>query len=174
MAAKDRLIVDMDGVLADIYEQYITMYSEESGKRVSKQDVLGQSELEAFPNSKEYLRRPGFFRNAPVIDGAIKVLQDLNEAYEVFIVSSAMEFPNGLQEKYYWMEEHFPFISWRQLVLCGSKQVISGDIMIDDHFKNLDFFEGKTLLFTQPHNHGADENGHTRVLGWGEVAKMLL
>jgi 5'(3')-deoxyribonucleotidase len=74
-----------------------------------------------------------------------------------------LEFPLGLPEKHEWLAEHFPFISWKQIVFCGSKAVAQGDIMIDDHYKNLDHFEGHSILFTQPHNKGHDDKGHTRV-----------
>ncbi|MEI9865673.1 MAG: hypothetical protein WDN00_14205 [Limisphaerales bacterium] len=98
----------------------------------------------------------------------------MNDRYELFIVSAATEFPQSLGEKVEWLEEHFPFITWQQIVLCGSKKVITGDIMIDDHFKNLDFFKGRTLLFTQPHNQNQNDKGHERVNSWGEVARLLL
>ena len=171
---KKRLIVDMDGVLADIYEQLIKLEFEESGTKIDRKETLGKTEPEAFPNCLKHVNQKGFFRNAPVMPLAIDVLKKLNENYEVFIVSSATEFPNSLKEKYYWLEQYFPFISWKQLVLCGTKTVIKGDIMIDDHFKNLDFFEGKTILFSQPHNYGKNDNSHIRINGWDEIATMLL
>ncbi len=174
MDIKKRLIVDMDGVLADIYEQLIDVEFEETGTKIDRKETLGKTEIEAFPNCLKHVRQKGFFRNAPVMPSAINVLKKLNEHYEVFIVSSATEYPNSLEEKYYWLEEHFPFISWKQLVLCGTKIVIKGDIMIDDHFKNLDFFDGKTILFTQPHNHEKNENSHERMNGWDEISTFLL
>lgn len=106
--------------------------------------------------------------------GSVGVMEQLNRNYELFIVSSAMEFPLSLYEKYQWLQQHFPFLSWQQIVLCGSKQVIAGDIMLDDHFKNLDHFKGKTILFSQPHNMLKDPGSHTRVKDWREVAHLLL
>ena len=47
--------------------------------------------------------------------------------------------------------------------------------MIDDHFKNLNFFKGETsILFTQPHNALADNGRHKRVRDWQEIANILL
>lgn len=164
----------MDGVLADVYEQFIRYEFEETGRKIVRSETMGLPEWEAFPNGKKHVRQKGFFKNAPVVPFAGEVLTQLNKRYEVFIVSSAMEFPSSLEEKYFWMEEHFPFISWKQLVLCGSKTVVKGDFMIDDHFKNLDFFQGKTFLFTQPHNYSHDEKSHHRLNDWNEVAEILL
>ena len=174
MDDKKRLIVDMDGVLADIYPQYIRLEREETGKKIDLADTWGKSEEEAFPNSRKHLNMRGFFRTSPVIEGAVEALKLLGECYEIFIVSSATQFPNSLEEKYYWLKEHFPFISWQQLVLCGTKKLIKGDIMIDDHFKNLDVFEGRSLLFTQPHNFGENDHSHERVDGWSEICGLLL
>lgn len=174
MDKKKRILVDMDGVLSDIYKQFAKYELEDTGKVVAYKDTLGKTEQEAYTNSLNHVVQKGFWRGIPVIEGAVEVLKKINEVYEVFIVSSAMEYPNSLEEKYYWMQEHFPFISWKQLVLCGSKIMASADIMIDDHFKNLDFFEGKTLLFSQPHNYGEDDHNHERVSGWDEISKILL
>jgi 5'(3')-deoxyribonucleotidase len=164
----------MDGVLADIYAQYYRFEAMESGIHRSRKDLNGRPESEVFRNILKYLFTPGFFRGAPVIRGSYEALKKLNKKYELFVVSSATEFPQSLNEKYEWLADHFPFITWRQMVFCGSKAVVHGDIMIDDHFKNLDNFNGKTILFTQPHNAGLPENHHIRVHSWEEILNILL
>jgi 5'(3')-deoxyribonucleotidase len=174
MDIKKRILVDMDGVLSNIYEQFKRYELEDTGTLIERSETLGKTEQEAFVNSLKYVIKKGFWRTIPVMPNAIDTLRILNEKYEVFIISSALEFPNSLEEKYYWMEEHFPFITWKQLVLCGSKVMAKGDIMIDDHFKNLDYFDGRALLFSQPHNFGKENRGHERVEGWVEISKILL
>ncbi|GAB5399414.1 MAG: 5'-3'-deoxyribonucleotidase [Aureisphaera sp.] len=168
-----RLLIDMDGVLADIYQQAINFEYQESGRLIKLEDVQGKDEIVAFPNAKRHVREKGFFRTAPLIKDAKDVVKALHNSYEVFIVSAAMEFPNSLEEKYYWLQEHFPFISWRNIILCGSKVPVTGHILIDDHYKNLDPFKERSLLFTQPHNIG-DDQGHERVHDWKEIAELLL
>src|SRR5215831_5584004 len=148
----ERIAVDMDGVLADIAEQYFLYDEKDFGKRRTLDEIIGKPELLSFPNCKRYVFTSGFFRSAPVMKDSKEVLSELNKRYEIFIVSAATEFPQSLPEKYEWLNEHFPFITWQQIVFCGSKSIIEADIMIDDHFKNLDFFKGQTILFSQPHN----------------------
>jgi 5'(3')-deoxyribonucleotidase len=169
-----RLIVDMDGVLADACTQFLTYDERATGRRKPMAEITGIPELEMIPHANDYVNAPGFFRTAPLIPGSREALEQLNRHYEVFIVSAAIEYPRSLHEKVEWLGEHFPFIPWQRIVLCGFKHIIRGDIMIDDHFKNLDFFEGRTLLFTQPHNQGHDNRGHQRVNGWPEVTALLL
>lgn len=165
----------MDGVLANVYSQFIAMHAAEFGKVFSLDEINGRPEAEVFTNERKYVTSPGFFRNAPVMEDSQRVLALLNQHYKLFIVSAAMEFPNSLSEKHAWLNEHFPFITWRQMVFCGSKEIIQTDIMIDDHFKNLDFFPGETsLLFTQPHNQLANAGKHKRIHSWQEIEQLLL
>src|SRR4051794_19485453 len=133
----EKIAVDMDGVLADVYSQYFKKYKKEFGELLSPEQVWGKSETEAFPNAKKYLMSKRFFINAPVITDSQRVLNKMNKLYEIFIVSSATEFPDSLVEKQMWLNKHFQFIGWQQMVFCGSKKIIQADIMIDDHFKNL-------------------------------------
>lgn len=108
------------------------------------------------------------------MEDSIESVKLLNDKYDLFIVSAAMEFPHSLPEKLEWLKEYFPFLTWQQFVFCGSKTVIQGDIMIDDHYKNLDHFPGRTILFTQPHNYGHDDKQHERVFSWKEVLEKLI
>lgn len=168
------IAVDMDGVLADVYSQFLKMHSEEFGGQLTMADVEGVPEREAIPEILKYVNSEGFFRNAPLMADCQKYLSEINEKYKLYIVSAALEFPLSLSEKQSWLNEHFPFITWQQIVFCGSKEIIKADIMIDDHFKNLDYFTGDTLLFTQPHNKFSDPGKHRRVNTWQEIGEILL
>jgi 5'-nucleotidase len=169
-----RISVDMDGVLANVYSQFIKMHTDEFGKVLTLEEITGKPEGDAFPNASKYVNSAGFFRNAPVLEGSREMLRKLNDQYKIFVVSAAMEFPGSLVEKHSWLNEHFPFISWRQIVFCGDKEIIKADIMIDDHFKNLDPFTGDTILFTQPHNALKKPGRHKRVGSWKEIEQVLL
>lgn len=169
------IAIDMDGVLADVYAQFFKMHLSETGEEVAESTMIGVPEHTAFPLLEKHVRTPGFFRHADVMPSAVSAVEKLNQVYDVYIVSAAMEYPNSLVEKYDWLGEHFPFITWKQIILCGSKYPIFTDIMIDDHFKNLNVFRGpQSFLFTQPHNALADPGKHRRVHGWDELNKILL
>ncbi len=171
---KKRLIVDMDGVLSDIYAQYLSYEFKDLKIKQDLNALNGIPENEAFVNHSAYINSEGFFLTARPIEGSVAVLEKLNRNYEVFVVSSATEFLLSLGEKMKWLDQHFPYIHWKQIVLCGSKELISGDIMIDDHLRNLDTFNGKTILFTQPHNANILKTVHSRVDNWMEIEKLLL
>jgi 5'(3')-deoxyribonucleotidase len=162
------IAIDMDNVITDIESQYIAWYKQKFGIAFTKEQLMGIPETEAFPEKEavyQFLFTPGFFRTALVMQGAQEAVQA--RQFKVYIVSAAMEFPQSLPEKYEWLREHFPFISWNQIIFCGDKQVIGTDYMIDDHVKNLDTFRGKGLLYTACHNVNIDR--HTRLNNWTEV-----
>lgn len=169
-----RLLIDMDGVLADIYGQLIKYEQNDLGLTQSLEDLKGKLEKEAFKNHDNYVNSSNFFYSAIPIADSIETVRKLNNVYQVYIVSSAMQFPLSLKEKSNWLTKHFPFLSWKQIVFCGTKEIVYGDIMIDDHFKNLDTFKGQTILFTQPHNIDKSVNKHIRVNSWKEIETILL
>lgn len=170
---KKQILVDMDGVLADVYSQFIEWEYKESGIRLKMDELNGKTETEALPSCYKHVRSIGFFRTTPVIPDSFEGLKYLNEKYKVLIVSSATEYPQSLPEKQAWLNEYFPFITWEQMIFCGRKDSIKGDIMIDDHPKNLKTFEGKKYIFSQPHNIFISDEQYERVSGWKEIMLKL-
>ena len=174
---KKRLLVDMDHVMADITSQFIKWYKNETGIEIARNDLMGKPEDLAFPRPeliRKFIYMPGFFRTAEVMRGSQSVVKELNELYDLYVVSAAMEFPQSLSEKYEWLAEHFPFLSWQQIIFCGSKKPVYGDYLIDDHLKNLNNFNGEKLLFTATHNVNTHLNGYKRVNDWEEVRGLLI
>jgi 5'-nucleotidase len=172
-----RLIVDMDDVMADASQRIIEVFNTINNTNYDKEffrnkifyEFVNQTQ---FKPTRPHVKAPGFFLDLPVMENAIEIMQELHSKYEVFVVSAATEFPKSLKEKYDWIAKHFPFISWKNFVLCGDKSIIKGDIMIDDHEKNLLTFEGDKLLFDAVHNWHLTT--YDRVIDWNQVAKKLL
>jgi 5'-nucleotidase len=171
-----RLIVDMDDVIADATGQFIHYYEKEFGVRIERAVLNGKQEGEGFPDNHSVLRqfpyRANFFRTMVPHENSRDVLEKLNARYELFIVSAAMEFPQSLTEKLEWLKEHFPFLSWKQIVFCGSKAVVHGDYMIDDLPHNLEKFNGEKFIFTAPHNVHLTQ--FQRLNDWKEVGERFL
>ena len=167
------IAIDMDGVIADTEAHFITWYEREYGIRLAKEIFNGKSESEALPNgaARKFVYTQGFFRTLPVMEGAKEAVLQLMNSFDIYIVSAAMEFPQSLPEKYEWLQEHFPFIPWNNIIFCGDKSIIGTDYMIDDHVRNLDCCKGKTFLFTAGHNVGIER--HTRVNNWNEILEVL-
>jgi len=56
-----QVLVDMDGVLADVYRQFQLFEEKESGRLIEIEELMGILELDAFPNGKRHVRAEGFF-----------------------------------------------------------------------------------------------------------------
>lgn len=171
------MIVDMDEVIADPMGEMINWYTTQYNRPVNFEKMQVGSWVAGFPEEhqsmiRERLFSPGFFRHLPVMENSVDVLKEINNRYELFIVSAATEFPNSLKEKLEWLGDHFPFLTWRQLVLCGDKRLIAGDHMIDDHVRNLVHFPGKKYLFSTPHN--VTVTDYPRINNWLEAAELFL
>jgi len=173
----ERVIIDMDEVIADPMGQMISWYNSEYGLPVDYKLMEAGSWVKGFPTQHQAMIRQrlfeeGFFRNLPVMDDSREVLEEMNRRYEIFIVSAAVEFPNSLKDKVEWLMDNFPFFSWRQIVLCGDKRMVYGDHMIDDHARNLEHFNGNKYLYSSPHN--VTVTGYQRINNWKEAARIFL
>ena len=171
------LFVDMDEVLADTYQAHLDLYNSEYNEQLKVENCLGRELWQCVPadrqaSIREHCHRPGFFKGLKPMKDAIEVMEQLSQEYQVYIASAAMEFPVSLAEKSEWIDEHMPFIPWKQRILCGHKHILRGEILIDDRLKNLQPFVGRSILFTSPHNTEVD--GFERVSSWAEIAEKLL
>jgi 5'(3')-deoxyribonucleotidase len=165
-----RIAVDMDEVVADVLPKFLNLFEQHNGWRPSEADYQGKK-LYALPGGeglRQALYQKGFFLDLPLIPGAQEGIQHLlQEGHEIFFVTAAQEFRNSLEDKYDWLLQYFPNISWKNFVFCGDKSIICADYLIDDHAFNLRTFKGKGLLFSAPHN--MLETEFTRVNNWAEV-----
>src|ERR1700716_845716 len=96
-----RVIIDMDEVIADPMGDMINWYRKEYGLEVDYQKMLGGSWIRGFPEDHQLIVKgrimaEGFFRNLSVMPDSVEVIKEINNRYEVFIVSAATEFPNSL------------------------------------------------------------------------------
>jgi 5'-nucleotidase len=171
-----RLLIDMDDVMADTFAKLVKTTNERRGTNWVKSEintpVLNAKFREDYEPVRDILWEKGFFSDFEVMEGAQEVIEKLHKKYEIFIVSAALEFPHSLSEKLTWLDKHFPYIGWKHTVFCGHKYMIKADYLIDDHEKNLKDFTGTPLLFDAPHNQHNFE--YKRMMNWKEVESYLI
>lgn len=167
----------MDEVIADTYGAHIEIYNAEFKGNLTAKDCMGTEVWKMVPEAhqesiRKHATRRGFFKNLDPIQGSKDVLKELSSKYDVYIASAAMQYPNSLEEKSEWLDEHFPFIPWQNRILCGHKNILYGDVLIDDRSYNLQMFNGRKILFSSPHN--VYTNGFERADSWIEISERLL
>lgn len=171
-----RILIDMDDVIADAVERFLEWYERDYGVRYTKEDLKGTKLHMIVPEEhrkivKEYPHREDFFKDLPVIENSIEVVEELNNRFEVYIASAAMEFPYSLPHKTKWLDKYFPFIHWKRRIFCGDKSVLKGDILIDDHDFNLSVFDGRAIMFSSPHN--LNDTKYERLDSWLDAEKLF-
>ena len=142
--------IDLDGVVADF---------------VSAMNAHPlRNEL---PFNKDPDTIPGLFRSLKPIESAISSVEKLlhSDKYEVYFLSTApWNNPSAWTDKRLWLAEQFGDIINRRLILTHRKDLVKGDILIDDRPNNgTKDFEGELIKF------GSDEYPN-----WDSVINYLL
>ncbi len=125
MIKKPVLYIDMDGVLCNYHEAH------------AKQ----KTESNPYPQS-----RYGFFRNLKPIENAIPAFIELNNYFDVYILTCpSVHNPLCYTEKREWVETYLGIEACKKLILSPNKALLKGDYLIDDIVH--EGFEGEHLHF---------------------------
>jgi 5'(3')-deoxyribonucleotidase len=172
-----RIAVDMDEVIADSFSKHLRCYNDRTGEHLTTEKAYKEGLGALIPAERraEFAAIPhedGFFADLDVIAGAREGLLELSRHHDVFITSAAMEVPASFDDKFRWLQRHFPFIPRSRIVFCGDKLIIDADILVDDRSRHFNGFRGSGILFTAPHNIG--EKATWRADNWGDVLQIVL
>ena len=178
---KLNLIVDCDDVLSRLVEFWVKFYNIENEDDKTVDDIKGWDIQNYLTKGTEedlfdILNLGNFFRNVPSMPRAKLILRRLREEGHDITVVSDYTNPSQLADKQYWLKT-FMDIEKKDIMFGGKKQIVTGDIMIDDKPENLENFDGIRILFSACHNKLATpENSgyHFRCENWWEVEELLL
>lgn len=172
---RQRIAIDMDEVMADTLGKMLECYNRDYDDVITLEHLQGKKLRHVAKCGGEvsnYFDDPLFLRDLKVLPDCQEVVRALQERYDIFIATAAMEVPASFTAKYEWLREHFPFLPTSHFVFCGDKSIINADYLIDDHAHQFERFRGQGILFTACHNLG--ETRYPRVNNWREVAEMFL
>jgi 5'(3')-deoxyribonucleotidase len=172
-----RICIDMDEVIADAVAEHLLRYNRDHDDTISKTDLTGKWIWDVVSSDRhsrldDYLRSDDFFEVLQVMPDSPRVIRLLQQEYEVFIATAAMEVPTSFNAKFRWLERHFPFIPKTHIVYCGDKGILLADYLIDDNPRQLRTFQGEGILYDAPHN--ARATGYRRVHNWLEIEELFL
>lgn len=169
------ILFDADDVAENLCDCWIEMLNERYGTSVTLKDVQNWDMTKAFPTlTKEQvfdvLHTDEIWKRITPLPGAVEVLQKLhNEGHELYMVTASDY--RTCKPKVDRLLELFPFLDWKHIIVTNNKQIVRGDILIDDGPHNLvggDYFK---ILFDRPHNHSFDaaSTGILRLYTWEEI-----
>ncbi|KAM4697709.1 5'(3')-deoxyribonucleotidase, mitochondrial [Rhinophrynus dorsalis] len=186
-----RVLVDMDGVLADFEGGFLKKYR----ARYPNEPYIGLENRRGFWVSEQYGNlRPGlcekaisiweaknFFLDLEPIEGAVKAVREMSnlENTDVFICTSPIKrYKYCPYEKYAWVEKHLGHEFLEQIVLTRDKTVVSADLLIDDRPDIYGAEQNPTwehILFTACHNqHLQLSPPNRRLPSWNHDWKGIL
>jgi 5'-nucleotidase len=91
------------------------------------------------------------FKDPPPIEGAVEAFNELclDEGYDVYILSTApWNIPNSWTQKRLWVSKYLGDKAYKRLILCNHKNLLRGDILIDDRTANgASEFDGELIQF---------------------------
>lgn len=147
---KKLLHIDLDGVIADF---------------ISAMHSHPLKEIPPYDEHPDTI--PNIFRHLSPLPNSIQAVNTLlkSQAYEIYFLSTApWNNPSAWTDKRLWLEEQFGDIVNRKLILTHRKDLIRGDILIDDRPNNgADKFQGEWIQF-----------GSEKYPNWNEILNYLL
>lgn len=172
-----RILVDMDSILVNLMEVWLAAHNEAQGDDLTVDKILTWDTHEYAKGGHAVykpLERPGLFRAAPPLPGAVEALKTLLErGHDVFVVTAAM-YPSNYGEKVEWCQEHLPFLGKRRLVFAHEKHLLPGDVLIDDGPHNATAYRlhhHNAKIYTIGYLYNKDCPAYTMVAGdWRDPA----
>ena len=174
------ILVDMDDVMEDLLVSWVMWLNKKHGTSVDYNDVNDWNVRKFFPElTKEEVFAPlsdeHFWDTVQpkyMANSSLQALRDIG--HKVYIVTTS--YYNTIIPK---MEKvlfrYFPFITWDDVIITSKKQMVRGDILIDDNPQNLIGGEYFGILMDMPHNLLFDEReyGIVRAYDWHDVMNII-
>jgi 5'(3')-deoxyribonucleotidase len=174
-----RIVCDMDGVICDLIGWWTYLLNRYHGTNIKRDDVTEWDIHAACPEIfKEevykYLGDPGFFLHLDPIPGALEGLRGLIQRGHDVVIATACEY--GHADKRLWLKRHLPELPHQNIVFIERKELIPGDVFIDDRLENLEKWSeangmcGDPICFDAPYNRSW---GGIRAKSWDEIITRI-
>ena len=178
----DRLtiLVDMDEVLTNLLDPWVKQINKLFGTNVNPEDVVEWDITKAFPMlSKEQVFFPlhcdDFWYLVMPKEGAVETVKQLiDDGHKIVVVTASS--PETIRTKMsVALFGYFPYLRWNDVIVTGQKQLIKGDVLIDDGIHNLESGDYLKILMDTPYNreYNAEINGMLRVKNWSEIYSVI-
>lgn len=174
------ILVDMDDTIENLLVEWLHILNKRYHCFVTEDDVHSWEITEAYPGLApaqvyEPLYSSELWESVKPKWDAVEYLRRLQEdGHEIYIVTSSnyKTIHTKLESV---LGRYFPYIHMDHVIVCAKKQLIRGDVMIDDGPHNLVGGDYEKLLITAPHNRSYDAalHGMRRVNNWREIYEAI-
>ena len=174
------ILIDMDDVLEMLVAGWCAYLHDKYGTMTTAADVKEWNMSKAFP-LLTYEQVYGATEDDALWDyvkpmpGAREGLEALRaDGHEIYVVTATgYKTLRAKMEKV--LFRYFPFLDWGHVIITDRKQMIAGDVLLDDGPHNLVGGKYRKLLYTAGHNRDFDEAsiGAQRVDNWEEAVAAI-
>lgn len=162
----ERLLLDMDGVVADFMGHVYGVVEQETGDKLCHSDTVDYwfNDTVHRPLILDIIHREGTYRHLDVITGAVRAVNRLREQYDVVVCTQPSKSPFCEDEKRAWLADHFDADFAEAAIVTRDKSSVNGKIIIED---NPDVVGGFIpVMFDQAWNRSSP---HLRMYGWHDL-----
>ena len=172
---RPRILFDMDDCINGFTNHLIKVYNERTGANIKLSQIkewdlgkyIGEYGMSIF-------REEGFFEGIPEKKSATRTLKKLitSADYDVYVITACGS-NQELEEKYRWFDKYLPEFNKDRIIKCKEKEIIHGDVLIDDNLSNLRKCAPymRCVVFDMPTNRGTDE--FPRIKSLEEIVPLL-
>lgn len=176
MNKKITVLIDLDDTMTHLCRAWCQWLNAAYGTNVSESDIKGWRVADYFPGlTEQQVHEPihidSFWASVEPVTGAAEYIKRLiEEGFAVYVCTASSFYTINAKLKFE-IDRYFPFISREQIIVTTNKQLVRGDILIDDGIHNLEDGSYKKILMSAPHNeeYDAESHGMTRVNSWKEA-----
>lgn len=174
------ILVDMDDVIENLHEVWIKFLNSKYCLSVQRSDVRDWDMHLVYPTLTpeqiyEPLQLKSFWNTVEPKEDASQYIQKLiKDGHEVYIVTATHYGTLKIKVECI-INRYFPSIPYKNIIVAHRKQMIVGDVLIDDYPQNLIGGHYFGILFDAPYNRNFqnEEHGIVRVNSWKEIYEVL-
>lgn len=131
-----KFIIDCDDVLYQTNETALKRLNSETKLDFSLKDITKWGPISyELDRRMKYFSDPEFVYSIPRYEGAAEFIKTLTDMGKVVLATSVPQYCAEARRNA--IKRDFPIISDEDVVICGSKSHLRGDMMLDDSYINI-------------------------------------
>lgn len=167
-----RILLDVDYCIAPLHDEWLSRYNRDFDDNLQSWQIT-EWDMTKFVSPKcgvgiyKYLNDMDLYDTLSPVTGSIWAVETLLRlGHDVRFVTSGVNV-----SKINFLRKWGFVRSEQDFVIAADKSLIIGDVLVDDYEKNLDTFNGFTILFDAAHNR--HDTKHTRAIDWWDVVAYI-
>jgi len=173
---KKIILIDADDVLEDLSWAWVDYLNERYKTTTSREDLFDWDMSKSFPtltHAQVYdasLEEDLYRKLKPLPDAPYYVKKMMDDGHKIYVVTNTPYQVVKVKVEEVLLK-YYPFLDPNDITITAHKQLIHGDILIDDGFHNLINGPYEKILVDAPYNRkfDAEGNGMVRTYNWKQI-----